>query len=114
MSQRKIERMSADDLWEEWVADIERIAKDSNEVFALRRQFREIAEMFEGNPHLQRTGGNLWLFLRTMYATTILMRFRRERDDQGNAVSLANLLREIENRPDVITRARIALRPIAR
>src|SRR5437762_1256661 len=107
MMARRIEALSADELWNDWCGDIERIYKDSTELFWLRRQFREIAEMYEGNARLQETGSNLWLWLRGCYASTVLMRLRRETDDQGNAVSLPRLLWEIEQRPEVITRARI-------
>jgi hypothetical protein len=110
MMARRIEAMSADQLWRDWCADIERICKDSYELFTIRRQFREIAEMYQGNEHLQRAGANLWLWLRGCYVSTIVMRLRRETDDQGNAVSLPALLAEIEARPDVVTRERIAVR----
>jgi hypothetical protein len=110
MSKRDIGTMSADQLWKDWCDDIERIYKDSYELFYIRRQFREIAEVYDGNKHLQQVGANLWLWLRTCYASTVLMRFRRETDSQGNAISLWKLLDEISERPDVITRGRIAAR----
>jgi|SRR5215510_5837716 len=111
---RNIAQLSADDLWSDWQRDIERITKDSYELFTIRRQFREIAEMFEQNKQLQTSGANLWQWLRLLYATTTLMRFRREVDTQGNTVNLRTLLEEIEKRPDVITRHRIASRPQGR
>jgi hypothetical protein len=108
MTQRKIETMSADQLWNDWCEDIERIVRDSYELFAFRRQFREIAEMFEANGRLQQTGS--WLWLRACYVSTVLVKFRREADGQANTVNVRTLLEEIEKRPDVVTRGRIAAR----
>jgi hypothetical protein len=110
LSQRKIAKLSADALWQEWRADIERIALDAYELFAIRRQFREIGTMFEQNPELQEAGSSLWGWLITLYAAAVLMRLRREADTQANTINLRTLLDEIEKRPDVITRGRIAAR----
>lgn len=110
MAQRKLSEIPADDLWAQWRDDVERLVKDSYELFSIRRQFREIATLFEQNEHLQRAGANLWLWLVGCYAATVLMRFRREVDGQPNTVNLRTLLEQIEKRPDVITRGRIAHR----
>jgi hypothetical protein len=110
MTQRKVATMAADRLWKDWCQDIDRIHRDSYELFFLRRQFREISEMYQGNERLQQVGGNLWLWLQNCYASTALIRLRREADSQGNSVSLWKLLDEISKRPDVITRGRIAAR----
>jgi hypothetical protein len=110
MSRRRLEDIPADELWDRWREDIERIVKDSYELYALRRQFREITSCFEKNDHLQQAGSNLWIWLRTCYASTILMRFRREVDGQANTVNIRTLLEEMEKRPDVITRHRITSR----
>jgi hypothetical protein len=110
VSQRKIGDLSPDVLWQDWRADVERIALDAYELFAIRRQFREIGSMFQQNPELQAVGSNLWGWLVTLYAAAVLMRLRREADTQGNTINLRTLLEEIEKRPDVITRGRIAAR----
>jgi hypothetical protein len=107
---RNVGPIPADDLWRDWTGDLKRIERDAYELFSIRRQFREMAQLFEHNPRLQDVGGNLWLWLRHLYASTVLMRFRREVDTQGNTVNLRTLLHEIEARPDVLTRARIAAR----
>jgi hypothetical protein len=44
--------------------------------------------------------------MRVCYASYVVMRVRRETDEQGNTVNLNQLLEEIETRSDVITRAR--------
>jgi hypothetical protein len=107
MAQRNIINRSADALWDDWRNDIERITQDGHELFFLRRQFREIAELYESNPRLQTDGSNLWIWLQTTYASAILIRLRREVDGQANTVNLRTLLEEVEKRPDVVTRARI-------
>jgi hypothetical protein len=110
VTQRNIERMTADDLWQDWREDVERIKLDTHELFFIRRQFGEIASMFEGNSGLRATSGNIWMWLRTLYTSTVLMRVRREVDNQPNTMNLRTLIEEIQKRPDVVTRARIASR----
>jgi hypothetical protein len=110
MSTGALAHIPADELWARWRDDIERITKDSYELFAMRRQFREIGSMFDQNSRLQSVGSNLWQWLRLWYASTVLMRFRREIDGQANTVNLRTLIEEIEKRPDVVTRRRIAER----
>lgn len=98
--------MPADQLWEEWRNDLERIRQDIHELFSSRRTFRDIAAVFEQNKRLQEVGGYLWDWMRISYASYVVMRVRRETDDQGNTINLHQLLKEIETRPDVVTRGR--------
>jgi hypothetical protein len=108
MSQRqKLSSIEPDILWREWQSDIERIVRDGYELFALRRQFREMAEMFRENPILRDAGGHVLSWLRTCYGAAVIMRLRREVDTQPNTVNLRTLLEEIEKRPEVATRNRV-------
>ena len=93
-------------LWLEWRDDIQRIKRDIHELFSSRRTFREIADVFRQNERLQSVGADLWDWMRVCYASYVVMRVRRETDDQGNTINLSQLLREIEARPEVITRRR--------
>ena len=106
MPQRKVRHMAEDNLWQEWRDDIERIKQDIYELFSSRRTFRDVAEVFRGNARLQDVGSYLWDWMRVSYASYVVMRVRRETDDQGNTINLIQLLREIEARPEVITRRR--------
>ena len=104
MAQRNISGMSADELWADWRSGIEIIRDDVHELFSARKIFRDTADVFGGNPRLQEVGGYFWEWMRVSYASYVIMRIRRETDDQRNTVNLNQLLREIESRPEVITR----------
>jgi hypothetical protein len=106
MAQRKVRDLPADKLWKDWRSDIDEIKQDTYELFSSRRTFRDVAAVFRGNPRLQEVGGHLWDWMRISYASYVVMRVRRETDEQGNTVNLNQLLAEIEARPEVITRAR--------
>jgi hypothetical protein len=106
MTQRNVKALSSEVLWTDWRQDFERIKNDVYELFSSRRTFRDLADVFRNNTRLQDVGGYLWDWLRVSYASYVVMRIRRETDDQGNTVNLNQLLREIEQRPEVITRSR--------
>lgn len=106
MAQRKLADFTADQLWEEWRKDLDRIKKDTHELFSARRTFRDLGEVFRANPRLQERGGDIWEWMRVNYASYLTMRIRRETDDQGNTVNLNQLLNEMETRPEVVTRGR--------
>ena len=106
MAQRKLADFAADQLWNAWRDDVKAIRQDVHELFSIRRTFRDLGEVFRSNPRLQECGGDMWEWIRVTYASYVIMRIRRETDDQGNTVNLNQLLREIEQRPDVVTRGR--------
>ena len=97
MTQRNIERRRAADLWQDWQENVERIKLDTYELFFIRRQFREIASMFEGDRGVHAISGNIWVWLRTVYTSTVLMRVRREVDNQQNALNLRSLIERFRN-----------------
>ena len=102
----KLTDLTDDDVWDRWRADIERIKQDAYELFSARRTFREIADVFANNPQLQETGGHLWQWMLVNYTNFVIMRIRRETDDQGNTISMTRLLLDIADCPTVITRRR--------
>lgn len=106
MAKAPLRDLSDDEVWARWRDDLARIRQDAHELFRARRTFRDVVEVFKGNPRLQDTGGHLWQWMLVNYASFVVMRIRREVDDQGNVVSLDMLLREIAERPGVIMRQR--------
>ena len=107
MTRRDVRRMTPDDLFEEWVRDIQEIKFDIFELFSFRRTFREFAEVFRQNERLQAVGGHVWNWMRSNYVASILLRVRRQVDDQSNTVNLKQLLTELMQRPEVLTRRRL-------
>ncbi|NOT25282.1 MAG: hypothetical protein HOP16_04180 [Acidobacteria bacterium] len=102
----KFRNLSDDQVWERWRADIDRVKEDLYELFASRRAFLEVSELFRTNDRLQREGGNVWQWLLVNYASFVVMRIRREVDGQRNVISLNQLFSEVKERPSVITRQR--------
>ena len=68
--------------------------------------YRAIAHMFQTNPELQRHGNDVWLWIRMLYGREAVMAIRRDMDDPKNAISLVNLLRDLEANAKVLTRER--------
>jgi len=98
--------MNPDETFRSWMADFENIRDDTFELFALRRTFRDIADVFKGNARLQATGGHLWDWMVLNYVAAVLIRIRRMVDSQDGTVCLKQLMHAIIKRPDVITRGR--------
>ena len=88
--------------------DVQTIRHDIHELFSFRRTFRDVADVFRGNDRLQAAGGHLWDWMRLNYAASVLIRVRRQVDTQPNTVNLRQLLLELSERPNVVTRARRA------
>jgi hypothetical protein len=99
-------RDDSDDVFRGWVTDFETITNDTYELFALRRTFRDVAEVFQKNVRLQQAGGHLWEWMLLNYVGNVLMRIRRLVDSQHGTVNFKQLMHAIEGRPTVITRAR--------
>ncbi len=83
MAQRSVDAISADELWREWRQDLEKIKREIHELFSARRAFREVADVFGGNHRLQSVGWRLWDWMRVNYAAFVIIRIRRETDDQS-------------------------------
>lgn len=95
-----------DEQFRNWMADMENIRLDIHELFRLRRTFRDLAGIFLKNERLQNVGGHIWDWMRLNYAASVLIRLRRQVDNQANTINLNRLLRDIIDHPQVITRAR--------
>ena len=66
-----------DDIFRGWIADMKLISNDVYELFALRRTFRDVAEVFRNNPRLREAGEHLWKWLLMNYVSSVLIRIRR-------------------------------------
>jgi HEPN superfamily AbiU2-like protein len=100
--------MNANEVFRAWTADLENIRHDIHELFALRRTFRDVYEVFKNNRRLQEVGNHLWDWMLLNYAASVLIRIRRQAEGQKNTIDLDQLLRAIACQPDVITRGRRA------
>jgi hypothetical protein len=98
--------MNPDEIFRSWMDDMNALTNDIYELFATRRTFRDVAEIFKNNPRLRETGGHLWSWMLLNYVANVLMRVRRLVDSQHGTVSLKRLLHAIVEQPTVITRAR--------
>lgn len=106
MAQRNPERMTDDELFNDWLAGIERIYTGMIGLGQNRRMFKMMREVAEWNARLRETGGHVldWMF--GNYALAAAMSFRRDLDRDSSTLGLLNLLYEIEQRPTIINRAR--------
>jgi hypothetical protein len=68
--------------------------------------FRLVRAVFETNPQLSDQGGFLFNWMAENYVDAALMRVRRELDVQAGTENLRNLLEDIIEHPEVLTRAR--------
>jgi hypothetical protein len=98
--------MDPDELFDRWIADMKSIRDDIHELFRLRRTFRDVADVFRNNQRLRETGGHVWDWMLLNHVAAVLIRLRRQVDNQNNTVNLKKLLHEIIANPHVISRAR--------
>lgn len=98
--------MGAGDLYLRWQDRIEIIKHEAYHLFASRKQFRDLTFFFHENPRLNEIGGDVYQWLLGMWAHDALMGIRRELDDQTNTVNLRQMLYEMKDRPEVLTRRR--------
>src|SRR5688572_11381968 len=106
MASKYVMKMAADDLYGRWQCFVRRIYTETVYIFTTRYRFREIERLYQQNPQLSACGGDVYEWLFGMWGRDALMGIRRELDGQSNTVNLNHLLREIEARPDVLTRRR--------
>jgi hypothetical protein len=106
MASKEVAQMPADDLYARWQEHIERIYQETVYLFTTRYKFREVQEMFRTNQALNKIGGNVYQWLLGMWGRDAIMGIRRELDEQGGTINLVNLMHDVEDRPDVLTRRR--------
>lgn len=106
MASKEVMAMPAADLYGRWQGHVKRIHDETAYIFTTRYQFREVQAMFEKNKDLNRIGGNVYEWLLGLWGRDALMGIRRELDTQSGTINLIHLLREIQDRTDVLTRRR--------
>lgn len=105
MAQRKLEALTDDELFGDWVEWIKKVENELIELSWNRRMFRDVSRVFQHNPHLREVGGFVYEWLRLNYIAGASMSFRRE-VDRAKHLGLVHLLAEIAERPRVLSRGR--------
>lgn len=93
-----------DGLFEKWTTWIERIYNETVTLFAYRSFYRGLAEITQANDEIPAS--SFFDALGAWYATTQVMAVRRQTDTGRDAVSLARLLTNMADNPQVMTRER--------
>jgi hypothetical protein len=106
LAQRQVSRLSDDELHADWVRWIERIYFEAIAQGWRHKMFRLLRCISDQNPRLLETGGFFLNWAAENYVAAAAMAFRRELDTQGGTENLFHLLKELEKRPQALTRAR--------
>lgn len=104
--EKHVDDMTDDEVFARWLTRIEPIRHELKWLYASRRQFRAVTEMFETNPQLNAIGGRVFEWLKEMWIHDTVINVRRELDDTRNVESFGVLLDEALKRPQVLTRRR--------
>ena len=103
---RKQAKQTPDQLIRNWTKEVEQLWQETSYLFWSRKLYRAVGHMFQTNHALQKCGADVWQWIRLLYGREAVMGIRREMDHQPNAVSLLNLLHEVESNAHVLTRER--------
>lgn len=103
---KKLRALSDEDVWTRWNQRMARVRQDLHYVYSTRRNFNDVASLFERNEELKSIGGGVYDWMFRMWSRDIVIAIRRELDSDANTVCLGRLLDEMAQRPRVITRAR--------
>lgn len=107
MPQHDPSKMSDDELFANWGEWITRTAQELVEVFEHRLLFNTLKEMFDHNPKLHTESGQLIMeWQAKLYGRDVLLFIRREFDYQHGTENILHLLREMQQRPNILTRMR--------
>lgn len=106
MSLRLPRETSADDRHAAWIRVVERIHDEQVKQGWRHQMFRLCRAVFNNNSALSRSGGFLFNWMAENYLDAALMVVRRELDVRDGTENLRNLLEDIIDYPDVLTRAR--------
>ena len=90
----------------EWRRVVDRIVQEQWAQGSRHRTFREFRAVFVANPALVESAGFLFNWAAQNYIDAALMLLRRELDLQAGTENLRNLLLDIIESPQVLTRAR--------
>ena len=95
--------MDCPSLIERWVEMTARIEHEMVDLLWQREQIRGVAKMIDGNPRLLNSNKPFLWEVRRWYMVFAAMAVRRQTDQETNLVSLAQLLLEMQERPECIT-----------
>jgi hypothetical protein len=98
---------SCADMIARWIAMVERIDQEVVDLLWQREQIRMIGKMIEGNPTLLNSDKPFLWEARRWFMVFAAMAVRRQSDRGTKLVSIAQLLTEIRERSECVTRGLI-------
>ena len=106
MAQGNFGKLSDDELFADWLRWIERAYSEAIGQGWRYQMFRLMRGIYDQNPDLQNEGGFFIQWAAENYVAASAIAFRRELDTLPGTENLFHLLREMRERPTVISRAR--------
>ncbi len=106
MAQRQFEKLSDDEVFADWLRWIERAHDEALDQGWRHKMFRLMRGVAEQNADLRRTGRFFLQWAADNYVAASAMALRRELDTRSGAENLFHLLCEMQQRPNVLSRAR--------
>ena len=102
-----LERVSVreEDIFRKWDRWLEVIYKDIQGVLINRHIFWEVQRIIDLNPKIQINSA-FYSWMANVYAIAAVMGVRRQTDKSEDSVSLVNLINEIMDHPEIISRER--------
>lgn len=98
--------LSEDARYKAWGRIVERIYREQVNQAWSHYMFRLLRAVFATNPRLSEEGGFIFKWMADNYVDAALMLLRRELDQQAGTENLRNLLFDMIEHPNVLTRAR--------
>ena len=96
---------SQNETFQKWAIWIQTILRDVQGTLLNHYVFREVQAIVAANPSLHQTSA-FYDWMTTQYEVTVSVGIRRQLDMHTDSISLARLLTEIQQTPDVLTRVR--------
>ncbi len=106
MVEKKLREMTDDEVFARWQKRLDRVQTELTYLFATRRKFFDIQEMFGSNEELNAIGSQAYEWLLGIWGRDAVMAVRRELDNDSNTIAFGTLLDEMADRPRVLTRRR--------
>src|SRR6266850_2902607 len=96
---------AGDDQFKKWDRWLEKIKGDITRLSVNRHIFWEVQEIIKRNAKIQKPS-SFYEWMGNLYATDAVIGVRRLLDKDDRSISLARLLTEIQEKPEVLSRAR--------
>lgn len=97
--------MTDDERWQQWREWFQTIFEDVQGALINRTIFQEVRAMIDANPKIQKHS-SFYEWMANVYADSGSMAVRRQLDPDTRSVSLARLLNDIAEHPDILSRDR--------